>query len=235
MIVWVNMNIFDGIQLPKIIYETDSKYNGKVQVWEVGKTRKIKVDKIDQSISHKSPSANRLVWGKVIEVLEENAPDLKNILILGLGGGTMAHLISEKFNAPRIVSVEIDPVMVDIAKKYFDLDSVPNHRIIIDDALRVVVEPEEFDLKPESFNVCIVDIFQGEKYPDLGKSGNFITSVKKMVRPGGLLIFNRIYLDYHQDDVNIFIEYLGDFLQNVTCLVVAGYTNSDNVLIYGKV
>ncbi|GIW69500.1 MAG: hypothetical protein KatS3mg101_0247 [Patescibacteria group bacterium] len=229
------MNIFDGIQLPKIIYEAESKYNGKIEVWEVGKTRKIKVEKIDQSISHKSSSANRLVWGKVVEILEENAPDLQKVLILGLGGGTMAHIISERFNHPEIVSVEIDPVMIDIARKFFDLDSIPNHRVIEADALRVTIEPEDYDLEEEYFNVVIVDIFNGEKYPDLGKSGNFIASVKRLVRPGGLLIFNRIYLDHHQDDVNIFIEYLGDFLHNVTCLVVAGYTNSDNVLIYGKV
>lgn len=229
------MNIFDGIQLPKIIFEQESKYNGKVQVWEIGNTRKIKVDKIDQSLSHTSASASRLVWGKVVEVLEETKVETNNILILGLGGGTMAHLISEKFKPQNITSVEIDPLMLEIAKKYFQLDEIPNHRVILDDALRVVIEPEEFDLQPQSFNVVIVDIFQGEKYPDLGKSGNFISAVKKMVRPGGLLIFNRIYLEHHQDEVNIFIEYLSDFLQNVTCTVVAGYTNSDNVLIYGRV
>lgn len=229
------MNIFDGIQLPKIIFEQESKYNGKVQVWEIGNTRKIKVDKIDQSLSHTSASASRLVWGKVVEVLEETKVETNNILILGLGGGTMAHLISEKFKPQNITSVEIDPLMLEIAKKYFQLDEIPNHRVILDDALRVVIEPEEFDLQPQSFNVVIVDIFQGEKYPDLGKSGNFISAVKKMVRPGGLLIFNRIYLEHHQDEVNIFIEYLADFLQNVTCTVVAGYTNSDNVLIYGRV
>ncbi len=229
------MNIFDGIQLPKIIYEADSKYNGKIQVWELGKLRKIKVDKIDQSISHKSTSANRLVWGKVVEVLSENLPDLKKLLILGLGGGTMAHLISEKCGAPEITSVEIDPVMVDVAKQFFDLDTIPNHRVILADALRVVIEPEEYQLMPESFDALVVDIFQGEKYPDLGKSGNFIASLKKLTKPNGLIIFNRIYLDHHQDDVNLFIEYLGDFLRDVTCLVVAGYTNSDNVLIYGRV
>lgn len=229
------MNIFDGIQLPKIIFEQESKYNGRVQVWEIGNTRKIKVDKIDQSLSHTSASASRLVWGKVVEVLEETKAETTNVLILGLGGGTMAHLISEKFKPQNITSVEIDPLMLEIAKKYFQLDEIPNHRVILDDALRVVIEPEEFDLQPQSFNVVIVDIFQGEKYPDLGKSGNFISAVKKMVRPGGLLIFNRIYLEHHQDEVNIFIEYLSDFLQNVTCTVVAGYTNSDNVLIYGRV
>lgn len=229
------MSVFDGIQLPKIIFEAESKYNGKIEVWQVGKNKKIKVDHFEQSVSHTSQSVNRLVWGKAVEVLKEQMPDLKSVLVLGLGGGTMAHLISGAFNQPQIVSVDIDPVMIDIARQFFDVDSIPNHRIVEADAMRVVIEPETFDLTEHMFDVVLVDIYQGEKFPDLGKSGNFIAAVKKMVRPGGLVIFNRIYLESHQDDVNIFIDYVGDFLHDVTCSVVAGYTNSDNVLIYGRV
>jgi hypothetical protein len=69
----------------------------------------------------------------------------------------------------------------------------------------------------------------------LGKSGNFIAAVKRLVRPGGLIIFNRIYSEAHQEDVNIFIDYVSSFFGNVKNLVVAGYTNSDNVLIYAVV
>ena len=144
----------------------------------------------------------------------------------------MAHLISQKFPNAEIVAVEIDPVMVDIAKKYFDVDSIPNLRIITDDALRVVIEPDEFGLEENYFDALIVDIFIGEKYPDLGKSGNFISALKRLVRPGGLTIFNRMYREHHQDDVHIFIDYVSDFFSTVKNLVVAGYTNSDNVLIY---
>jgi len=46
------MSVFDGIQLPKVIYETDSPYNGHIQVVQIGNTLKIKVDKFEQSISH---------------------------------------------------------------------------------------------------------------------------------------------------------------------------------------
>ncbi len=228
------MGVFDGLQLPKILFETDSKYNGHIQVWQVGNTKKIKVDKIDQSISYTSPSCNRLVWGKAVDILKEQEPNLKNVLILGLGGGTMAHLISRAFPEVEIVSVELDPAMVQIAKDYFDIETIPNHRIINDDALRVVVEPETFDLREHYFQAIIVDIFLGEKFPDLGKSGNFIAALKRMTVSGGLIIFNRIYLDYHQDDVNTFIDYVSETLQNVSNQVVAGYTNSDNVLIYGR-
>ena len=231
------MNIFQGLQPPKVLYETDSEYNGHIQVVQVGDTRKIKVDKIDQSISHTSPSCKRLVWGKVADVLRDNMPGLNSgkVLMLGLGGGTMAHLISQEFSGVEIVSVELDPAMVDIAKRYFDLDQIPNHRVIVEDAMRIVIEPEEFEIKEQDFDVVIVDIFNGEQFPDLGKSGTFIAAVKRMVKPNGLVIFNRIYRDRHQDEVNIFIEYVSNFLTDVKLLVVAGYTNSDNVLIFGRV
>jgi len=187
------MNIFDGIQIPKIIYEAQSKYNGNIQVYQLGTTRKIKVDNFDQSVNPESESCKRLVWGRTLEILKEEVPELKNIFILGLGGGTVAHLISRHYPGVSITSVEIDDVMVDVAKKYFDLDKIPNHNVIVDDALRVVVEPENFGISYGSFEAVFVDIYIGEKYPDLGSSGNFISAVKKMLMPGGLVIFNRMY------------------------------------------
>jgi spermidine synthase len=229
------MTVFDGIQIPKVIFETESKYNGTIQVFQVGSTRKIKVNKIDQSVNHTSEQAKRLVWGRVVEVLKDEEPNLKNILLLGLGGGTVAHLVAVAYPGVEIVSVDIDEVMVDIAKKYFDVDKIPNHRIIVDDALRLVVDPESFNLNHGTFQALYVDIFIGEKYPDLGSSGNFISAVKKMVVPGGLVIFNRIYTTEHQDDANIFVDSLSNFFTNVKCLIVAGHTNSDNILIYGRV
>ncbi len=229
------MNVFEGLQLPKVIYETDSDYNGHIQVVQVGSTRKIKVDKFEQSISHNSPSTSRLVWGKTVDLLQENFQELKSVLILGLGGGTMAHLISEAYPGVAIVSVDIDPVMVDIARKYFGVDDIPNHKIIVEDAMRVVVEPEKFEMKPVSFDALIVDIYVGEKYPDLGKSGNFVAAVKRLVRGGGAVIFNRIYLEHHQDEVNAFVDYISEQFHEVKCMIVAGYTNSDNILIIGKV
>jgi spermidine synthase len=229
------MTIFDGLQLPKVIYETDSEFNGHIQVVQIGNTRKIKVDKIDQSISYTSPSCSRLVWGKAVQLLKENLPHTQNAMILGLGGGTMAHLLSREFPDVSITSVEIDPIMVDVARQYFDIDNIPNHKVLVTDAMRVVVEPDKYEIPRQSLDAVIVDIYNGEKYPDLGKSGNFITALRKLVKPGGVIIFNRIYLDRHQDEVNVFIEYISGYLKDVKLLVVAGYTNSDNILILGKV
>ena len=105
------MTIFDGLQLPKVIYETDSEFNGHIQVVQIGNTKKIRVDNIDQSISYTSPSCSRLVWGKAIQLLKENHPHTQNAMILGLGGGTMAHLLSEEFIDVNITSSsEVHPL-----------------------------------------------------------------------------------------------------------------------------
>lgn len=223
-----------GLMFPKIIYSTESEYNGKIDVLQVGKTTKLLVDGIAQSLNWDAPNARRLVWGRVIDVLKQNEPNLKNILILGLGGGTVQHLISREFPQAYMVSVDIDQVMVDIAKKYFNIDSIPNHRVIVGDACRLIVEPDKFEIVSKSFQVVFVDIYIGSTFPDLGKSGNFIAALKNMVIPGGLVIINRIYTEDHQEDVDNFIEFVEGFLHDVQTLVVAGYTNSDNVLIYGR-
>jgi spermidine synthase len=228
------MGIFDNVKLPKVIYETSSKFNGKVEVWEVGKTHKLVSNGTVQSINWDSPNASRMVFGKVVEVLKEHQPVMKNVLIMGLGGGAMQRLISNAYPKAEIVSVEIDEVMIDIARNYFKLDEIPNHKVICEDALRVIIEPEKYGLTLKSFDALIVDIYCGDKFPDLGHTGNFLASLNRFLTPGGLIIFNRLYLDSHQDDVDHFITDLEGFYNDVDTLTVAGKTNSDNILIFGR-
>jgi len=229
------MTVFEGIKLPKTIYEVDSKYNGKISVIEVGQTRKLSVDGVVQSVNWDSPNASRQVWGRLVDNLHEQMPGLRSVLVLGLGGGSMHHLMSKKFPGIHITSVEIDKVMVDVAKKYFSLDDIPNHRIIVDDALKVIAVPEEFGISHNSFQAVIVDIFCGQKYPDLGASGNFFAGVKNLVIPGGLVVFNRIYLQHHQEEVDHFIDSLEGFFSSIKSVIIAGRTNSDNVIVFCRV
>ncbi len=229
------MTVFDGIKLPKTIYEVDSQFNGKISVIEVGSTRKLSVDGVVQSVNWDSPNAGRQVWGRLVENLHEQQPDLKTAMVLGLGGGSMQHLMAKKFPGMHITSVEIDKAMVEVAQKYFRLDDIPNHRVIVGDALKVIAVPEEYGISANSMQAVIVDIFCGQKYPDLGSSGNFFACVKNLVVPGGLVVFNRIYLEHHQEQVNQFIESLEGFFTDIKSVIIAGRTNSDNVIIFCRV
>ena len=229
------MSVFDGLKMPKVIYEVESKYNGRVRIVDVGSTRKMVVGNTIQSLNPDSPACPKLYWGQMADSIKERFPVIENILILGLGGGTLAHLISRKYPGIQITSVEYDETMIQMAKDYFNVGSIPNHKIIHDDVMRVVVEPEENGIVPSSFDALIVDVLNGDKYPDLGKTGNFLSAVKRLVKPGGFVAFSRIYTEDFQEEVNIFVDSLEGYFKEVETEIVAGYTNSDNVLIFGKV
>lgn len=228
------MTVFEGLSIPKVIYKTHSDINGDIEVVQDGKTLRLRANRVTQSVNYDSPVAQRMFWGRLVQLLKDEVPEIKSALILGLGGGTMQQFISKVFQGIYIVSVELDPVIVDVAKQFFDTDEIPNHKVITEDACRVIVSPEDYDLSFKSFSVAIVDICCGSDYPELGKSGNFLAHVSKMVVPGGLVVINRIYLDEFQEDVDVFIDNVSNFLRDVKTLIIPGKTNADNMLIYGR-
>lgn len=229
------MSIFSGIELPRTLYKTQSPLSGDIEVLQIGNTRRLRVNRTTQSLNPDSPYVDRMVWGRAVRLIQEEEPNFKSILILGLGGGTMQHILAQRFQDIHITTVDIDPVIVDVAKQYFDVDKIPNHNIIVEDACRVIIDPEHFKLHPQSFDVVMVDIMIGSVYPDLGTSGNFLAHVCKMAAPAGLVVINRLYLEDHQEEVNQFIDNVHNFLHDVKSIIIPGKTNSDNILIYGRV
>lgn len=53
--------------------------------------------------------------------------NLENALVLGLGGGALCTYLHQTFPQLEIDGIEIDPTMVDLAKKYFGFQ--PNERL----------------------------------------------------------------------------------------------------------
>ena len=52
--------------------------------------------------------------------------EILEILIVGLGGGCLTNYISRQYPDSKITSVDIDPEMIDVAKKYFNVIPGPN-------------------------------------------------------------------------------------------------------------
>ncbi len=227
--------VFENLQFPKRIYHTTSDYNERIEVFQAGKTRSLAVNNNVQSTNWDSPFAKKRVWGKMVDFVKEQCPEATSVLILGLGGGTECHLFSKEMPKLQMVVVEIDKVMIDVAKEFFDLDTIPNLKVICADAFRIISEPDKFDLHPSSFDVVIVDFYCGDKYPELATSGSFLVGIKRFVRPGGLIVFNRVYYGHHQRDVDEFYDLIKEAYGNVGNVAIPGRTNSDNILIYAEV
>ena len=139
---------------PKILYQTESPISGEIRVVQKGRERKLLVNGVCQSVNWDAPGIGKRVWGKIteipryrdIDIPRQDGGELSDLncftnfrcLVLGLGGGTAAHLLTRQFPGIRVDGVELDPAIIEVGKGFFGLDKIPNLNIICADAYNVV-------------------------------------------------------------------------------------------------
>jgi spermidine synthase len=198
--------LLNTLPLPKTLFETESPISGKIRVIQDGNERRLVVGGLTQSINFDAPDVNERIWGRMVEQIRNSKHEIRNCLVLGLGGGTVAHLLTQKFGPIPIDGVEIDPTIVEIGKKFFDLDKLSNLNIITGDAINLVHVQQwnkVSSLRSErsasggsntmkQYDLIIVDLYRGGEYPDTAESRAFLAGLTKLTDPQGLIVFNRI-------------------------------------------
>ena len=110
-------------------------------------------------------------------------PWLGNILLLGVGGGSLhTHLVGLLPKA-NILGVEIDPTIIKLGSRYFGLDSS-----------KVVCEDANVFLRKHvgTYDVIFVDIYGSEGVAPMGD--DFWANCHKRLEPGGAVVVN--WADY---------------------------------------
>jgi spermidine synthase len=189
------------LNLPQTLYKTQSPISGEIKVIQLGTERRLVVGGLTQSINFDAPDVDERIWGKIVGEVQNSKFKVQNSLILGLGGGTIAHLLTQKCGPIPIDAVEVDPAIVTIGKKYFDLDKLPNLNIIIADAIEFVrnqaitpkpLAPLGFRASNQQYSLVIVDLYCGEKYPPGAESNSFFAGLKALLHPKGVVLVNRV-------------------------------------------
>jgi spermidine synthase len=181
--------------LPKIIYQTKSKISGSIAVKEQFGQLTLHVQGMLQS-----GGIVKGAWEKVLKKARRTKR-VKKALIFGLGGGTAAHLIQKHWPEAKIVGVEIDPEIIKIGEKFFNLNQLENLKIIKTDAFVFLKKTRD------KFDLVIVDLYLGDRYPVQAESNQFLIKVKKLLAREGLAIFNRLKTDQKKDFEKKFKKY----------------------------
>ncbi len=169
-------NLLTGTSTLEIIH---SKYNGEIKVIkDLAWGTRIVVDNLTQS-----GGIINSIWQTTFKKILEKKPHIKSCLILGLGGGTSAKLISQYWVDISITGIDIDKKIVDLGKKYLGLDKIKID-IKIEDAYK-------FDSK--SYDLILIDLYLGDKFPEKFEDKEFLERVKSMLNKDGIAIFNRLY------------------------------------------
>lgn len=160
---------------PKVISEFKSRYSGQILVKQDWTHKYVTTGNLTQS-----GGLVRDVWQPVIKKFGKKN---KSWLILGLATGTVAWLIPQP---AKVVGVEIDPVMLEIGRQYFDLGQIPNLKILNLDARRYLLDANEI------FDFVLVDLYLGDRLPSFVYSPKYLKKLKKL---GKCVIINHLFYD----------------------------------------
>jgi spermidine synthase len=112
-------------------------------------------------------------------------PDVrpKHGLILGLGGGTLAHLLARRFPGVELTAVEIDADVIRLARGAFNVGA-SGVRIVEGDAFGYV------DTTVGPFDYIAVDLFAEGQIPRRVFQKRFARRIRELLTPGGVAAFN---------------------------------------------
>lgn len=114
---------------------------------------------------------------------------MDQVLVLGVAGGSVIKtLVDEIKTKATITGVEIDSSIIKLANEYFQLDQIPNLKIIIDDAFEFVLKTKE------KYDLIIIDVFQDTNMPNFLFEEFFINRIGFLLKEKGFVLFNTMCL-----------------------------------------
>jgi len=112
-------------------------------------------------------------------------PMPQDVLMIGLGGGSLAKFIRKQRPQTHVIAVEIDPRVVAAARTHFELPP--------DDATLSVVEADGavyVRQHPGSADVILLDGFDAGNQVEALATQTFYAACRRVLKPGGILVVN---------------------------------------------
>lgn len=127
-------------------------------------------------------------------------PQPERILVVGLGGGTLPKTLNQIVPDAHIDSVEIDPAVIDVARRFFDFEESENVKVIARDGRVFVKQAIRFN---REYDFILLDAFNGDYIPEHLMTKEWLEEVKSILSDGGVLMANTFSASrlYHNESV----------------------------------
>lgn len=171
---------------PRIVYSASSAYSGTINVWDDRGSLILEVGGYYQSASLNTPDLPKRYWSRAAREIEKRLKNPKRGLVIGVGGATILHLLAQKFPGLKLVGIEIDEEIVKVARRFFDLDEIPNLSVVVGDGVEYVRSYEG-----EKFDFAFIDAYLGGRFPPHFAEKRFLQRLRAVTAPEGVVVVNR--------------------------------------------
>lgn len=115
-------------------------------------------------------------------VFLENDP--ADILVVGLGAGSIPKYLNKYFPHASIDVVEIDPEVLSVAQKYFAFRENDRMKVYIQDGRMFIKRAKK------KYDLVLLDAYRNGSIPFHLTTKEFLAEVKKALKPGGVVTSN---------------------------------------------
>lgn len=196
-----------------------SKINGTLEITYVNGKKVLDTENANYS------------YGSLQKILEigltkVNLKPVENILLLGMGGGSIIHSLRNTFEySKNIVAVEIDPEIIKIANEEFEISNSEKLQIMEGDAFQFVKNCDE------KFQLIIIDLFIDINVPPIFYGKEFCENASNLLGNDGSIIFNAgVNIEHESEITKKIISNFGNDFKFETYQKV----NGTNSLLIGK-
>ena len=150
-------------------------------------TRYLRFDSSLQSAMYRNaPYRTRFRYTDFFQLALAYRPAARDVLFIGLGAGSAPKRLWRDFPQLRIQAVELDPVVRDVAYRYFGLPRDDRLRVAVDDGRKYLRSVEQ------SWDAIMIDAFFADSIPSHLFTTEFLELLRQRLRPGGVVILNTI-------------------------------------------
>lgn len=173
----------------KVIFEKNSLYQYISVIEDSAKKERYIInnrrDLIQGGMSTEAPDRLILEYTRMAFIsLVYLGRDPRSVLFVGLGAGSMPRYLQRFWPDAEIDIVEIDPDIVDVAKKYFRFSETAKLKVHVNDG-RVFLKRN-----PKKYDIIFLDAYQGGEIPFHLTTVEFLREVKGRLNKDGVAVSN---------------------------------------------
>jgi len=180
-----------------LLYETESPYN-YIQVLDAGIERQLRLNEGEGIHSVYRPAGGLAdgIWDYfAVAPAFNRAPydpgQVRRVAIVGLAAGTMVHLLTEAYGPIPIDGAEIDPEIITVGRRWFDMNQ-PNLNALAMDGRRFL------DRSAQQYDLIAIDAYRPPYIPFHLTTVEFFALARERLTKDGVVAVNvgRTHTDY---------------------------------------